>query len=1070
MLSYRHHTPLRRILPIFVALTGAFTAFPTATLCNSVLSGIEELHNSEIIVKGIVTDATTGQPIAGAHVAAHGAERFAVLTDENGTYSVSVPAFATLLDFSAPGYNLVQKSISSDCSVIGLFPELFDADYTSTSNIANNRTAEGFDLSASLSADEVIATRLGGAVRTIHRSGAPGMGDALFVSGIGSLYANAQPLIVVDGIYWNQQEHETLHDGFYPNVLAGISLADIERITVVKDATALYGAKGANGVILIDTKRSTSMATRIEASVQGGVEFVPRQMDMMGASDFRLYASELIGTTDTRLTSFRFLRDDPNYYFYPKYHNETRWSDYLYREALTQRYHIAVQGGDEVADYHLSLGYTDAQGTLQCNDFSRLNLRFNTDIKLAEHLKTRFDVAYSYSTRDLRNDGAPADYTTSTLLAPAFLGYIKAPFLSPYRYDEQGQITTQVEEADDFAEGLALNSSWANPVAVNVYGEARNKNFYETNDFRVTISPRWDVTPRLHASTLFSYSLMNAGERAFVPTTGVPVFYMEGMGESSNRASALTAKQESVFSHTNIVWNQTGDRYRLDLEGGFRFLSDGYTSAQLEGHNTGNDKTPDLVASLSYKQVSGIDNRWLTCAWYGQADYNWRYKYFLQGALTVESSSRFGAATEQGITMGGVRWGLFPSLQGAWLLSSERFFAEHVPAISYLKLHAGFDVSGNDDIDIAASQTGFVAGRYLGGAIGLTLGQLGNDAIQWESTRRFSVGMEARALADRLSISLSAFRAATSHLLTLKQLPAVTGESYYWSNGGSLRNVGADVRASAKLISARHWSWQLGVSAATYHNEVTALPDGDFTTPLYDGEVLTAVGHPVGVFYGYRTNGVYATTAEAETDGLYNTLSTGARSYFGGGDVRFVNLDDSPAIDDADKTIIGDPNPDLYGSVFTTVGYRRISLSADMSYSVGNDIYNYLRRQLESGSNFFNQTTALCRRWVGEGQRTDIPRASWGDPMGNARFSDRWIEDGSYLRLRQLTLSYQLPITSLWMQGITLSATASNLFTLTRYLGADPESSASNQVLMQGIDVGLVPQGRSLTLGIKLNL
>jgi hypothetical protein len=273
-----------------------------------------------------------------------------------------------------------------------------------------------------------------------------------------------------------------------------------------------------------------------------------------------------------------------------------------------------------------------------------------------------------------------------------------------------------------------------------------------------------------------------------------------------------------------------------------------------------------------------------------------------------------------------------------------------------------------------------------------------------------------------------------------------------------------------RLIGSRDWLWEAGFSAATYRNRITSLPDGDFTTTLYGGEVLTAVGQPAGVFYGYRTAGVYATTAEAEAAGLYNVLSTGSRSNFGAGDVIFVNQDNDPAIDDRDKVVIGNPNPDLYGNIFTTVGYRRLTLDAQMGYSWGNDVYNYLRRQLESGSTFFNQTTALSRRWTCEGQQTDIPRATFGDPMGNARFSDRWIEDGSYLRLRRVTLSYRLPVNSIWMQGLTVWVTGNNLFTLTNYLGSDPESSVSNSVLSQGIDAGLLAQGRSILVGLKLNL
>lgn len=1026
----------------------------------------------EVTVSGTVLDASSGSPLAGARVAAHGHARYSILTDEAGTYRLDVPSFVTLLDITAPGYNLVQKAVGSDTEIVRLYPERFAADYADELSVVSARTATDFSTSSALSADEEIAARLGADVRSITRSGTPGMGAAMFINGINSLHANAMPLIIVDGVYLDQQYgRETIHDGFYQNLLANINMADIEKITVLKNATSIYGAKGSNGVILIDTKRSTSMATRIEVNAMAGLEMVPSQMSMMGASDFRLYASELIGGTDTKQTNFKFLKDDFDYYFYNKYHNDTRWADYLYREAVTQNYGISVQGGDEVADYNLSLGYVNAQSTLRCNNFTRLNLRFNTDIKLMNQLSTRFDVAYNYNTRDLRDDGAPEDFSASTILAPGFLGYIKSPFLHPYRYDEKGQLTTFVEEADDFAEGLALNSSWSNPVAINQYGEARNKNYQESNFFHIAIAPRWDILSNLHATTLFYYSLQNASERSFVPMTGVPVFYIDGVGESSNRAASFTSKQESLFSDTKLDWTLAADDHRLDLMGGFRFTRDGYASNRQEGHNTGNDKTPNLTSTLSFKDVGGDDDRWLSMAWYGQADYNYRYRYFLQGAVALESSSRFGPDALDGCRIGGVRWGLFPSLQAGWLVSSEPFFAG-VNAISHLKLHVGYDESGNDDINPTAARTSFVSGRYLGSAIGLTLGSIGNNTIQWETTRRLSAGLDMLAFDDRLSLSLTGFKSFTSNLLTLKSLPEVSGEGSYWSNGGSLENIGADLRASVKILSTRDWSWEAGLSAATYRNVITALPDGDFTTTIYDGEVLTSVGRPAGVFYGYQTAGVYATTAQAEADGLYNTLSTGARRYFGAGDAIFVNQNptEGGAIDEADKVVIGDPNPDLYGNIFTTVGYRRFSLHADFGYSWGNDVYNYLRRQLESGSNFFNQTTALNRRWVVEGQQTDIPRATFGDPMGNARFSDRWIEDGSYLRLRQLTLSYRLPVNSMWMQGLTVWVTGNNLFTLTRYLGADPETSLGNGVLWQGIDNGLLARGRSFVAGVKLNL
>lgn len=1036
-------------------------------ICLFILFALPSL--ADVTLRGTIVDASTNEPIAGVRVVAHGQHKYSTLTDESGGYTLSVPDDVTLLDFTAPGYNLVQQSAMKGIKVF-LYREGFSADYEEEPVSVGISRAANFTLSSALSADAEIANRLGADVRTITRSGTPAMGAAMFINGINSLHANAQPLIVVDGVFFDQQYgRKTLHDGFVNNMLANVSVSDIDKITVLKNATSLYGTMGSNGVIVIETKRSTNMATRIEVNAMAGVELLPSSLSMMNASDFRLYASELIGGTESKQTTYKFLKDDPTYYYYRKYHNETDWNSFLYREALTQNYSIGVQGGDEVADYSLSLGYVSSQGTPVSNSFSRLNLRFNTDIKLGEKVSTRFDVSYTDNTRNLRNDGAPEDFEGSTVLSPGFLGYIKSPFLHPYRYDEKGNLTSFVEDADDFAEELALNSSWANPVAINKYGEARNKNYHESSMFGISIAPRYEISSKARLSALINYSLSNVSERAFVPMTGVPSFYIKGVGVSYNNASSLTAKQESLFGDTKFSWSDRLDAHSLGLVGGFRFTNDKYVSNQQEGHNTGNDKTPNLSQSLAFKKVGGDDDRWRRLTWYGTVDYNYLYKYFLQGIVSVESSSRFGPNAKAGMPFLGVRWGIFPSLQAGWLISSEKFFSG-VKAIDFLKLNAGFDVSGNDDIVRTASHTVFTSGKYLDNSIGLSLSGIGNDGISWETTRRLNVGADIRAFNNRLSVDINVFKGRTSDLLTLKSLPEISGAGFYWSNGGRLENKGFDVKTNVKLLATRDWGWEAGFSIAHYQNTVKELPDGDFVTKMYGAEVLTAVGHPVGVFYGYKTNGVFSTSEEAEAAGLYQLSSTGAREYFGAGDVVFVNMDDKKVIDEADKTIIGNPNPDLYGNLSSMLSWKRFSLDMQWNYSFGNDVYNYLRSQLESGSNFFNQTTALNRRWIAEGQVTDIPRASFGDPMGNARFSDRWIEDGSYLRLRRATLSYKLPVNSIWLQGLTMWVAGNNLFTFTRYLGSDPEFSIANGVLYQGIDAGLVPQGRSFQVGLKLNL
>ena len=1026
-----------------------------------------------ITVSGVVYDAATRTPLAGVRVVAHGNEKYASMTNEEGTYSFKVPKYVTLLDFIAPGYNLVQMASNESCREVYVYSEQFTRGYNADIRVTDVAEAGDFALSTALTIDQEINTHLSGDIRSITRGGTPGMGAAMFIGGLNSLNANAQPLIVLDGVFLDQQYgRDALHEGHYNNVLSSISVSDIEKITVLKNATALYGTKGSNGVILIDTKRSTSMATRIEANVMAGIELMPSRPSMMNADQYRLYASELIGSTGTELTNFRFLTEDKNDYYYNMYHNDTNWDDYVYREALSQNYNISVQGGDEVADYNLSLGYTNAASTLDYNDFSRINLRFNTDIKLIGDLSTRFDVAYNFNTRNLRDDGIIEDFSKETILSPNFLALIKAPFLHPYQLDADGNPTEIVSDADNFASDFGLNNSWANPVAINKYGDAKNKNRLEYSMFNISVAPRYDFSKNFYATSLFYYALSTNNQRAFVPMTGTPSFVIEGIGTSNNSTSSFNARQESIFSDTKLNWSYSNKAHYLNLMGGFRYTQDSYISTEQEGHNTGNDKTPNISGSLNFSDVGGVDDIWRSLAYYATADYNYKYKYFLQGALSMEATSRFGKEVESGIKLAGVNWALFPSLQAAWLVSSEKFFKWDF--MNSLKLSAGYDASGNDDIALTASRTSLAANRFQNGSIGIVLNNIGNPSVQWETTHRYRAGLDMLMANNCIGLSLNVFKSFTDNLLTMKSLPEISGERYYWSNGGSLENMGFDVAANVKILNRKNWKWELGANVAAYKNVITALPDGDYTTTIYGANVLTAEGHPAGVFYGYKTAGVYATQEAAEKDGLKIVSKSGQPTSFGAGDMIFVNHKDLPGeenvIDENDMVVIGDPNPDFYGNFYSNLSYKRFTLNMNFNYSYGNDIYNYQRSLLESGSTFFNQTTALNRRWIVEGQHTDIPKATYGDPMGNARFSDRWIEDGSYLRLRSVTLSYALPVNSIFLQGITVWATANNLFTLTKYLGSDPEVWAGNSVLYQGIDRGLTAQGRSFLLGVKINL
>ena len=1076
---------LQTVLAVFVLLFVSPVGMVTAQ--TEEVATIQKEEVEEIV--GEVMDAATKEPLAGVRVEALGNNRYTTMTKADGTFSIKLPKHVVSLYISTPGYeSVILKARQKNYISIALYDEKYSS-YVKNGFDVNSVGEAVVDMSTSTTLETELQKQLGAQVRTITRSGTIGIGSLMMLQGVNTLNSSAQPLIVLDGVIQDLQDgYSAMHDGFFNNVLAAIDVNDIEKITVLNNATAIYGAKGANGVILIDTKRGHSMATRIDAQAFASFTMAPRLPQMMDAAQYRIYANELISSSGRDASKLPFLSDDQSRYNYKEFHNETDWSDYVYRNAWAQNYRVNVQGGDDAAMYNFSLGFADGASTIKSNDFNRLNIRFNTDVNLAKLLKTRFDIAYSRVVRDLRDDGIREELTTGPMVSPGFLALIKSPFLSPYTYNNAGQLTDALAGADTFARGIySSNDSYANPLAIFEYGDGNNKNNQEYTVFNVTVAPELTLGKGWTISTLFNYTLHRTSEKYFRPMTGTPTFFIPGLGSSSSEVRSFFSKEEEIYSDTRINWEKIFGNHNVSVFGGFRFSNFAYDSSFASSHNSGSDKLPDVTTGAGkYAKTDGAYDVWRNMSYYANLDYNFRNRYFLQGSLAAETSSRFGRETEEGIKVAGVCWGLFPSLQAGWLASSEPFF--NVDLINYLKLTAGVDWSGNDNISNSAAFCYHENVQYSSASMGLVIGNIENQSIQWETTRRFNVGVDLIALNNRLRLTGNIFHNVTNNLLTLKKLDPLAGLEYAWSNGGSLQNTGAYVSANIKAVNTKNWKWELGASLGTYKNIVTELPDqtvfnsakdGElrgFTTDIYDGTILTAVGQPVGVFYGYETDGVFATTADAwdaeKGDWRLKTqdITTGVETPLVAGDMKFVDQNNDGVINLEDRVILGNPNPDIYGNISSNLMYKNFSLSATFNYSLGNDVYNYQRALLESGSSFYNQTVAMTNRWKVEGHETDIPKATYGDPKGNNRFSDRWIEDGSYLRLKDVTLSYRIPVSASWLQGLTVWCSATNLLTFSKYLGSDPEFSFSNNVLYQGIDNGLLGQSRSFHLGVKINL
>lgn len=1048
-----------------------------------------QVNYPTVTLHGIVTEQGTGKPLSGIQLQALGYVRYTAMTGEDGTFSIKVPDFATSLYVHASDYMSQQVAIvagdSTQHIAISMLKDKFLPMYgTGTSYTAKS---QALMTNAGLTVDNEISEKLGADMRTVMRSGALDGGAVMFIRGLNSITADAQPLVVVDGIELDmQRDRYSLHDGQYNNILANIAPDDIEKVTVLKNATALYGSRGANGVVLIDTKRGHSMATRIDANVSAGVTFVPSLPTMMDASQYRSYASELLGTIDgisTKNIDFRFLNSDPNRLWNKihTYDNNTDWTDEVYRTAISQNYSINVQGGDDIGMYNLSVGYVNAQYAAKKNAFDRMNVRFNTDISILWNLKTKFDISIARTSNNVLDNSMPEDFSKGTVVSPTVLGLIKSPIVSPYQRDNFGNMSSLYADYDDIFkqldEAYGYNSALANPTAILDYAEGNNKNRAENTFFNVRIEPVYNMGKGFNLTGMFSYTLNRNAQRYFRPYTSVPSFNIAGLGRVYAKTQSMFAKENNFVGKIQLDWARQFGKHTWAAYVGGRFNAFSFDNNDVGVQAT--SKTSDKNPSLGWggpRSVEGVNDSWNQIQWYGNADYNYMNRYFATVSLLAEANSRFGKDAS-GLKMFGVKWAFFPSVQLGWVMTNENWFPKQ-SGIDYLRLNAGFDISGNDGISNYAARTSYTTVRYSDMIIGTQLTNIGNDKIQWESTKKLNVGLESYMVNNRVGLKIDYYKHWTDNLLTLKAFTTpIAGINRYWSNGGSLTNEGYEATVTFKPVVSKDWNVEVGASVGHYKNKVTELPDGDYTSSVYGSDnVLTSVGNPVALFYGYQTAGVFADDAEAKAAGngtyLYMEDDAKVLHNFVAGDVHFVDLNGDGKIDKKDKTVIGDPNPDIYGNIFASVNWKNLRLDLGFNYSLGNDVFNYQRMVLNSGSNFYNQQVAEVGRWRYEGQQTSIPRACYGDPMDNNRFSDRWIEDGSYLRLKTVKLTYRVPVPSswTWLQGLSVWAEGQNLLTFSKYLGSDPEFAAGNSVLYQGIDNGSLAHSRSVTMGLKINL
>ncbi|GEL10822.1 TonB-linked outer membrane protein, SusC/RagA family [Flavobacterium glycines] len=1025
---------------------------------------VTTIKKNSISVQGVVKSAQTKKPLSGINVTVDGFS--AAITNDDGSFKIKVPHLDAVLKISGQDFQTKVYAVKKKDSGIEIF--LNEANYSQNYEIAdmaagdkmqydntNASTVVNFGKDQwSNPVNQSVGSFLQGRVAgltAIRNSGTPSSGTYLTLRGFNSLYATNKPLIIVDGMIYDDEDYGSgIVQNNVSSPLSNIDVKDIEDVTVIKDGTSLYGTKGANGVIKITTIRPTELSTKIDFTMYGGVNQAPDQLPLLGSDAYRTHLSQLEasrGLTQSQIAALPYMNDNPDVSGYYKYHNNTNWQDQIFKSSVNQNYFLKVRGGDDIAKFGLSVGYLDSKGIVDQTQTKRYSTRLNAALRLTEKLSVDANLSF------INNVDSQWDQGYAYKTSPLYLALTKAPFLTSHDVNDAGEVSPNLADVDYF------NVSNPNAILDNGFGLNKNYRFFGNLKFNYALSKSWDL------NTILGLTLNKERETFFIPDMGVADLVLP-TAIAKNRSGSEVQIYNSIFTDTYANYTKhLNNDHNVDVRFGLRTQSNKSESDLGLGYNSSTDDFTSVGAGSNLlRQVGGALGEWNWLNIYANADYNYRNKYFLTTSYAVDGSSRFGDKLD-----GSNKYALMSSLTGAWLVSSEGFM-KNLKNVDYLKLRATYGYSGNDDIGNFTAQKYYISQNLLG-MQGLVTGNIGNPNLQWETVKKFNVGADLGLFNERVSASVDFYNNRTRNMIVYESISNLTGFDYVASNSGAMRTLGAELALKARVVNSNDFTFDLGLNLSRYKNEVQGLPNGDIYTQFAGATYLTSVGKEANLFYGLKANGVFSTTAEATTAGLNRRLTNGDLIPFTAGDMRYVDTNNDHVIDNSDRVVIGNPNPDVVGSFSANFTYKRFSLQGLFNFSIGNDIYNGLRYNLEKMSGYENQSAAVANRWIAEGQQTDIPKAVWGDPMGNAEFSSRWIEDGSYLRLKTVVLGYDFKVNDInYIKYIKLYASANNLFTFTKYLGYDPEFSATSSIFGQGTDIGLAPQFKTFQLGLRLGL
>ena len=1021
------------------------------------------LYAQQLTIKGKIVDETE-TPLIGATVSVVGKPTGAS-ADADGEFTIKAARGETL-QFSYVGYvtqnlrvtnqnslviRMEPKASSLDEVVVIGYGTMKRSDLTGSVSSVSSESIEGFKTSSVLGA-------LGGQIAGVQISqfdGTPGSGFSVNIRGVGTLTGDASPLYIVDG--------------FEVSNLDYLANSDIESVEVLKDASAaaIYGARAANGVVLVTTK--SGKVGRPVVTYNGSVSYrkIYKKLDVLDPYEF----VKLQGDVNSSYTNTYYKTGDDDNGVPHKYQSlddyigvgGVDWQEETFRPTWSQDHNVSVYGGIETTKYNFSFNRYTENGIFNNSGFDKTSAKFKLNQTLSKSL--RFDATINYAMTNRKGVGTTADAGRFNMLAQI----LSARPTGGLKYTDQQLLEMAIDpEMLESGESLAQ----VNPIkqTQSVTNNRRNE-LWSAN-----VAVNWDIMKGLAFRTAGTYNTTNTRNDLFYKTDSKEAY------RNGQKPYGQTQMGRNVrwTNYNNLTWKQTiNKKHKYDVMVGqeLSYSSNEYLLGQamdfpfddLGNDNLGIGATPSRVTTDFY------DKKLLS--FFARANYNYDNRYFLTGTIRADGSTVFSKNN---------KWGYFPSFSAAWRVSEEAFMKDVKP-LSNLKLRLGWGVVGNDRISNYLSLDLYQIEKYGVGTTTqtvLTPKQLKNENLKWEGSSTVNLGIDLGLFNNRLSLTTDFFIKDTKDLLLAQSLAHVTGFTSQYQNIGKIRNKGIELSINSRNIENKNLTWTTDFNISFMRNELRSLLSGvdamytrsGFDSNFTENDYMAIVGSSLGLIYGYEFDGIYQYSDFNTTPDGHLVLKEGVtdnRRYQGGvapGVVKYKDQDGDGIITTNDRTAIGNAMPKWYGGITNTFNYKGIDLSVMLQFNYGNDVYNATRlyaTQTRSGRR--NMLAEVADRWTPTNASNNVPSTT--GYITNDVYS-RFVEDGSFLRLKNITLGYTLPTKwtrKAYMSRVRAYVSGQNLFCISGYSGYDPEvSTAGNNPMTPGLDWGAYPKSRIFTFGLEV--